>query len=381
VDLRDLGKVYTADGPFVSIYLSVRRDVEDAAERFDLGWRDVLRRLEDLDVDDATLHALSEARGDHTEGNTRVLIGSHGQLHLREVLPEPLPRSVSEIIRYSPLPHLLPLIEVQSPQLPHIVVLADRIGADILVYRTSGPDAPDVSSIEGTDFHIRKVKAGGWSMRHYQAHAEDHWAHNARNIVDVLARLERDVHPRMIIVGGDVRAVQLIEQHAPAGIQPLLRKIEGARATDGGTGHIADRVLALLAKEWQAGTDALLAKYAEELGQADQAANGLTDTVAALRLAQVDTLLLSDALDADRPLWFGPDPAVVGVTRDDADLGFGEPARAEAVDVLIRAAIGTDAHLRVVTSDDVRTPRDGVGALLRFRLGPDRIAQDHGAGA
>ncbi|MDX6285341.1 MAG: hypothetical protein QOG53_826 [Frankiales bacterium] len=365
---RDLGKIYTADGPFVTLYLSVRRDVEDAAQRYETQWKDVLSELAGFGVDETTRDALVAARGDHSAGGTHVMVASHGLVHLSEALPEPLPESAADIVRYSPLPHLLPLIEMVGPRIPHIVVLTDRIGADILAYQT-GPEPTEVGSVDGADYHIRKVHAGGWSMRHYQAHAEENWAHNAKDVVDVVEKLALDINPRVIIVGGDVRAVQLFEKYLPAGLLPRLQLIEGSRATDGGTEHVADRVMAVLADTWRADTNALLDKFAEEVGQADRATNGLVDTVAALRLAQVETLILSDALDGDRPLWFGPDPAVIGVTRDEADLGFGAPQQAAAVDVVVRTAIGTDATVRVVPSNDPRSPREGTGAILRFRLG------------
>lgn len=368
MDLRDLGKVYTADGPFVTLYLTVQRDVEDAAARYEIEWKDAVRRLSELGVDETTRNALFEARGDHTAGGTRVMVGSHGQVHLNTAVPEPLPENIEDIVHFSPLPHLLPLIEMVSPRIPHIVVLTDRTGADILAYRTVEPEPFDVESVEGTDYHITKVHAGGWSMRHYQAHAEEHWAHNAKQVVDVVEKLALEINPRVIIVGGDVRAVQLFEKYLPVGLQPRMRKIEGSRATDGGTQHVADRVMAVLADEWRNEIDGLLDKFAEEVGQADNATNGLVDTVAALRIAQVETLILSDTFDGDQPLWFGPDPALIGVTRDDADLGVGEPQQAAAVDVLVRSAVGTDAPIRVVPSSDQRAPREGVGGLLRFRL-------------
>lgn len=368
MDLRDLGKVYTADGPFVTLYLNVKRDVEDAAARYEVEWRDVVRRLSELSVDETTRNALYEARGDHTAGGTRVMVGSHGQVHINHALPEPLPEMIEDIVRYAPLPHLLPLIEIVSPRIPHMVVLTDRTGADILAYQTVEPEPLDVETVDGTDHHIRKVHAGGWSMRHYQAHAEEHWAHNAKQVVEVVEKLAIEISPRVIILGGDVRAVQLFEKYLPVGLQPRLRKIEGSRATDGGTQHVADRVTAVLGDEWRAEINAMLDKYAEEVGQADNATSGLVDTVAALRLAQVDTLILSDAFDGERPLWFGPDPAVIGVTRDEADVGLGEPQQAAAVDVLVRSAVSTDAPIRVVPSSDPRAPREGVGGLLRFRL-------------
>jgi hypothetical protein len=51
------------------------------------------------------------------------------------------------------------------------------------------------------------------------------------------------------------------------------------------------------------------------------------------------------------------------------DLGVEEPQQGRLSDVLVRAAVGTGADVRIVLGTGAAAPTDGVGAVLRFALG------------
>ncbi|HYY07266.1 MAG TPA: hypothetical protein VFA25_01545, partial [Actinomycetota bacterium] len=110
--------------------------------------------------------------------------------------------------------------------------------------------------------------------------------------------------------------------------------------------------------------DRLLATFAEEQGQRDDAVAGLERTAGALQRSQVAALLIANGED-DRTLWFGPDPALLATT-DVAlkELAVDPPAEAPASDVLVRAALGTGARIRILDRADA--VEDGIGALLRW---------------
>ena len=63
-----LAKLYTVDGPFVTIYLATPSDTEDAAAQLEVRWKNVTRELAEADVDGATIEAL--ARGNGRGGET-----------------------------------------------------------------------------------------------------------------------------------------------------------------------------------------------------------------------------------------------------------------------------------------------------------------------
>ena len=84
-------------------------------------------------------------------------------------------------------------------------------------------------------------------------------------------------------------------------------------------------------------------------------------------MSQVDTLVLTDARTGDATLFFGPDPTHLALTAQELlDLGVEQPWSAPAADVLIRAALGTAAEVRIVAGDVEQAPAGGIGALLRY---------------
>ena len=363
MDLRDLTSLYDDEGPFVTIYLDTPSDVEDAAEMLETKWKNTLRELETLGVDDATRSALSEARGAHGEGQARVLVAASGRVLLARSLQEMTP----EQVRLNPLPQLLPMLRAEQPRLPHMLVLADRTGADIRGY-IGTDDRPDVEAEAGGDgYPIRKVKAGGWSMRHYYHRAENTWESNAGDAAHQIERMARDVAPRVIVAAGDTRALQLIPQHLPEQLQPLWTVVSGSRHADGSEDLVEEERRKAVEDRHTGELTDLLARYAQERGQADLACEGLADTVDALRKAQVDTLLLTEDVDEDSLAWFGPDPTSLALSHSElTTLGVDSPREAPVLDVLLRAAAGTGATVRIVPGGLEQAPKDGVGALLRY---------------
>ena len=224
MEQKVLSGLYESTGPFVTIYLDSVSDVEDAAQRLELRWKNVLRQLAELGVNDATRDALTAARGGHQRGNTRVLVASEGRVVLATSLPEP---PGADVIRVGPLPHLRPLLERTALQLPHVVVLADRVGADILAY-AQGPDPVETTSVDGEQQWITKVHAGGWSERRYQARAEEGWEHNAKDVAEMVGKVANDVSARLIVAAGDVRAVELMYENLDSQYQPMFERIPGS---------------------------------------------------------------------------------------------------------------------------------------------------------
>jgi peptide subunit release factor 1 (eRF1) len=364
MDARTLSKLYAMDGPFVTIYLATPSDVENAAERLETRWKNVARELTDAGVDAATVQALADARGPHDRGNTRVLVAAHGTVHLAISLPQPPAR---EVVETAQLPRLVPLLDALKLQLPHVVVLADRTGADVLAY-TSGPDPVETESVTTDRFPSRKVHAGGWSSLRYDHDVEETWEQSARDVAALVERVASDIDARVVLASGDERALQLLGQHLPTRLVDAFVAIGGGgRAQDGSEGVIADEVLRVLADRLAADTIELLEKFSEERGQDDRAADGIEATIDALRKGQVGTLILTDARDAGRTAFFGPDAAHVALSPHELlDLGVEQPWEAPLDEVLVRSALLTGADVRFVGGGTEQAPAEGVGALLRY---------------
>ncbi len=369
MDHTDFERLLAADGPFATVYLDARSDAPGAAEKLAVEWRNVRRDLEAAGADAATLEAIDAVvdSGDHGGGETLALVAGHGHVLLLERLPEPPQRSRG---RWDQLPWLLPLLEVRQSTLPHVVVLADREGADVVGF--TGGDAALERSVDGDTEHIHKGAPGGWSQRRFQERAENTWQDNARDVAELIERAAGLLDARLVVVAGDVRAVQLLREALPA---PLAERTvvldSGSRAANGSIDAIADDVVKQVATVVAEETVETLRRFRAGLGT-DLAAEGPARTLEFLRRAVVDTLLVHDDPDDERTAWFGPEAVHVGLDRETvAAMGVDEPREAKLTEVAARAALGTSATVRVVPG--AGGPDAGLGVILRHAgTTPDR---------
>lgn len=364
MDVAALTKLYGLDGPFTTICLATNSDTEDAAAQLEIRWKNVLRDLEQAGVDQATRDALTAARGEHGRGNTRILVATAGTVHLAVSLPQP---PAQEFVTVEHLPRLVPLLDATLLQVPHVLVLADRQGADVLAY-TSGPEPDEEASVTNERFPQHKVKFGGWATKRFMNDVEESWEASARDVAHLIDRVARDITARVVIASGDERALQLIGQHLPTDLGSRYRTIDGGgRHVDGSDNVIAEQVLEVLGEVVTGDTIELLEKYAEERGQHDRASDGAARTIEALRMSQVETLILTDAREGQRSVWIGPDPTHVALTEQELrDIGVDAPAKAPLEEAVVRAALGTGAAVRFVGGGLEQSPKDGVGAILRY---------------
>jgi hypothetical protein len=357
----DLARLYEHDGPFASIYLATEGDVEDAARRVQVRWKDARRQLAEAGVPEAALDAVEPLTADaHTRGAALAVIAVGDGVLLAEHLPEPPPREL--LHRWGPLPDLLPLLAARQASIPYVAVLTDRTGAEVVA---GGPGAGEPIQVEGdTGPHLQRSHPGGWSQLRYQHRAENLWEANASQVAETLTRVVDQLRPRFVAVAGDVRALQLLRDNAPERTRELLVEV-------GGEFESVERLLAetdkLLRQTVAEDTEALLARFRAERGQGDRAADGVEATLEALRKAQVEVLLLHDDPDDDRTAWFGPAPTLLAADqRTLAGPGVERPVQARLADVLVRAALGTGAEPRLLDAGGTDGPRQGVGALLRW---------------
>jgi hypothetical protein len=365
MDVTEIAKLYTAHGPYVSIYLNTPVAVENAAQRAELAWRSTRGELASAGADDATLDALEAAvLADRTDGNSVVAFASHGSVLYSRRLPEELGRDIGLV---GALPYVTPLLSWAQTRVPYVVVLADRTGAEILAF-VDGTEPIVSEEVEGSHDVIRRVQPGGWSQLRYQHRAEDSWEGNAREVVDEIDRVARSVGAQAILVGGDVHAVRLVCEHLPEAAKALVQTLEqgGGRAADGGTPFTAAEVTDKMGELALARLQRVLDEFGEERGQGDRATDGVAATVEAIRKAQVGTLLIHDEPDDDRTLFFGDDPSLVACRRNDLDGVADHVEEGRFADVLVRAAVGTGADVVVVPAGGTAVPNEGCGAILRY---------------
>jgi hypothetical protein len=368
----DLSELLSAPGPIASVYLESPSAVEDGRERLETAWKSVRRDLQDAGADAGSLDALDRlVSGVKPTGATFVAFAGQGQVLRAKHHPDRIDRSFS---RYGPLAVVSPIVSWRQDRPSHVVVRMDREGADITAHERYEVTAE--GTVEADTQHTNRVASGGWSQRRYQQRAENQWETNAKAVAEQVETAVKAVDAELVLVTGDVRMVQFLNEHLHETVRELVHTVEGGRGVEAATDTFDEEVERALAALVARRTEALLATFAEERGQADRAAEGVESTVTALQSGQVQTLLLTDTtaggsiaadVDDQRTLWFGPEPTMLATSRQALDaLGVDDLREGPLVDVLLRAALGTSAEVRLVPPAADGAPTEGVGAVLRW---------------
>ena len=358
IDISDLAELLEGEGPWLTVYLVTDGQVENAAQRADQRWRALRQRLSAEGAPDEVLDHVDPLVADaHKQGAVLAVVAdASGVRHVQHLDTGP----EDDRGTWGRLPDLVPLVRWRQDHPSFLVVLADRGGADLIADR-AGQDEIERSVGDGDP--ERKVHGGGWSHRRFQQRAEEDWAKTAAEVTEALVRLARRVDPRIIVLGGDVRATNLVYDDLPTELAARTRLIEQGRAADGSEEERAEEVRRLVNTAVAEDTVALLEKFREENGQQDRAADGAAGTIEALNQAAVDVLLLHD--DRERTAWIGPQAVPLGLDRRAATVGSdAEAQEVPLADAALRAALATGATVRVVPA--AGPVQDGIGALLRW---------------
>lgn len=361
VNASDVGTAFDQSGPYLSLYLTVDTDTADAPTTNETRWRNLRREAADAGAPESLLAAVDPlVSAAHRHGRCLVVVGTEAGIDHVEYLSVP---PASDLVRWAALPSLVGLVDWRQSTPAHVIVLADRIGADLVaVDRRQGERHVEAG---GDDHPITKSAPGGWSQQRFQQRAENTWEKNAADVAKELAALAGQVDARVVVAAGDERAMQLLRDHLPDDMREVLVEVEGSRAVDGGLSAIADDIVRAVDNAVAEDTVAFLRKFKEELGQADRAAQGPSDVLAALAAGQVDVLLVHDDAGDEREAWFGDEPTQVAVDRPAVEaMGASNPRCGRLVDVAVRAAFATSASVRVVPAS--AGGAGGLGALLRW---------------
>ncbi|GAB3887724.1 hypothetical protein GCM10029964_054180 [Kibdelosporangium lantanae] len=253
------------------------------------------------------------------------------------------------------VPYLLPLASLAPRDLPYVVVITDRTGAEVL---TGGQQA---QTVRGREHPVHKVRGGGWAHRRIQNRIEQVTRLNMDQVARELARIGDETGARLIVVAGEVQSRTELLAHLPPRCARIAVRTEVGRRADGWHTEELDAEVQRLVT---AKADGEVTAEIEARRGRHQYVHGLAATLGELSVANVEALLVSDTFDGHRPVWFGPRRNVVALREADLrDLGVDGVGEATADEVLPVAALAVDADV-VPTGEPLD---DGVGALLRHR--------------
>jgi hypothetical protein len=294
------------------------------------------------------------------------------------------------------VPHVVPYLRWRQQNPSYVLAMLDRAGADVTVQPAAG-GTPQVTTVQGPDDEIVRNAPGGWSQSRHQNRAEDSWQHNSGRAAEVAGEALAASGARLLLVGGDVRAVQYFQDRLPAwvGQDVAIKAIPGSRHPDGShelrPWEIADVTRAYTEERArQCAGDVNAQSGPDGLG-----VQGIIPTMHALARGQVHTLLIAPALSVAEPAvaWFGRGPMDISDHRSGITSPETPAFSGPIVEVMVRAAVMTGADVVILPADPNAGPgpdaaleagseldsgaptaadfglRQGVGAMCRFSMG------------
>jgi len=362
-----LEPVFAAAGPYATVCADVTHTNENADTELELRVRGVTERLTEAGAPGTVVEAVRTRLLEGNEGGAAgtlrgraLVVAADGSVVLDEALVD-APRQ--EVAEWSPQPNLTPVLRQLPGRVPHVVVLTDRVGADITYLGAPG-QVEDEKTVEGQTLHIRKVRVGGWAHDHWQNNAENQWAENVGQVADRITSYARRLSPRFVLVAGDVRArTMLTDQASDLWKDLVVTMDEGGRAA-GADREPVDRRAAELVAEYEAREIAQTVDQVEGAAAHGLSVRGQEPVVEALRKGQVETLVLADEQE-DGTLLVGRSPIELGVNQHDMDaLGVhGEAVPADRA--LLAAAVASNAAV-VVLPRAAMPDGASVAAVLRY---------------
>jgi Bacterial archaeo-eukaryotic release factor family 2 len=368
MDVSFLEPVFSATGPYATVCADVTHTTENADTEVELRVRAIAEGLTEQGAPEVVVEAVrsrlleANAGGDVATLRGRALVvAADGSV----VLDQPLidaPRQ--EVAQWSPQPDVLPVLRQLPGRVPHIVVLTDRVGADITYVGMPGQEGEE-QQVEGDSFQIRKFQGGGWAHHRYQHNAENKWVHNADEVASHIASMVRRLQPRFVLVAGDIRARQILTDRASDLWSDLVVSMdEGGRAA-GAEREPVDRRAAELVAEHEAHEEARAVEQIQAAGAHGLAVTGTPAVVEALRKGQVETLVLADQPEDGATLLVGNSPLELGVDQHDMDALGTHGTVVPADRALLAATVASSAGVVVVPRAAMP---DGapVAAVLRY---------------
>jgi hypothetical protein len=366
MNLSFLRPLFERPGTWVSVYLDATRASENGDHEVALRWRALREKLAEQGADEATLNAVGIAVEQHPYQPGRyglAVFATAGEVVLLEETPAPPPADEAFL---EPLPHVMPLLAQRGENVPYVRVLADRTGADL--EGISAGSAPRRRQVRGSEsFPLRKVHPGGWSDRRYDQAVEESWKRNAQDVSTAAIDLAEAIGAEIIVVGGDVRAVQTFAGRLPKRWQDRLVQTDaGARHAGADESGLDDVTIQAVADVADRHTRDAIDRYEAQRGD-DTAGTGLADVVTRLQRGQVDTVLLVNDPSSTDVLYIAPDDPTLVATNPELlrEAGVGDPRRVRADAALVRAIAGTGAELVFAEPEDVKLEH-GIGAVLRY---------------
>jgi Bacterial archaeo-eukaryotic release factor family 2 len=358
MNLAGIQHLYHHDGPFLSLHLDVSREAEGVTKGVESGWNSVRRELMGLGADESLVERVGELVRKPTgiPGPARRSVVAEGDAVLFDDVRMG-DGAWPEVTTVGPLPDVSGWVAQVDGEFPFLLVVADREGADVDVYRSLSQQEHQHRSVQGQTLHINKVPGGEWAE--LQHSTEEVWRRNARSVAESALSAAKQYGAKLVLLAGEVRARAEVQEAIGSGGTVEVVEIEsGGRAAGSSSQALWREVEIALGQQWQQRRQHVRDRLQEQSGQAHAVARGLRDVLGALVRGQVERLVVD--LGAAHEQTVAPSD-YPGLVLPSAAF---DGQRLAADQTLLAAGAATDAEVTVLPSSSIGG--DGVAALLRW---------------
>lgn len=348
-----LGLIYASPGPYTTVYLqtrALRRSDSGSPSGDDAGrdsargqphradsegngtgtldrWSSVRVHLERAGAPDAALRAI-DARLALPAIEDTAAIGVVAAADGTTIVDHALEPPRFDYATVDTLPYAAPMLEWQQRRVPHLVVVVDEDGADIVTF--AADHRTEMRSVEGATDQI------------------------VSTTVDEAA----SVDARLIVVGGTSGEAQHVADELVPRVAPRRNVVV---EVDGDADELAEAAVRHVSDVVATDTVGYLREF-RFLATHDSGVDGTAETLEALCRNEPGVLLIHDDPEDQRRVWMGPHPHELSVVPVE---GW---EQGRLIDAAIRVAVTSDTPIHVIPSTGAAGPDDGV-ALIR-RSGP-----------
>jgi peptide chain release factor subunit 1 len=273
---------------------------------------------------------------------------------------------VRDRLSYEPHPLVVPLLGLIEDHERYAVAVVDKESARLLtVFEGVIESRQDV-----TDFVPGKHDQGGPAQARYQRHHETHVLWHIKRVVQRLSELLRNREFDRLILAGPEEATTELREHLPHELQRRLVATVPAEM-DAGDAVILRMTQQLEQRVERDSESGLVAELIDAWKANGAAACGLAQTLDALYLRQVRTLVLAEGLTvagSECPVDSRVEP---GRPEECPTCGAEMTPIGDLVDRAAQQTLEQDGQVEIVheaAAERLRDECDGIGALLRFRL-------------
>ena len=334
----------------------------DTQARLDIRSKDVRKAFEEAGLPAHVVDAATAAVGSHLGGDALGIVADHEGILLSSLVDVD---GAEEVLQVETLPRYVPFLRDRFERRPHVVVRADRTGAQVARVER-GEISSDTEVVGEQEEHLRKVNAGGWSQRRFQNRAEHNWDQNAQEVADAVTSEADAIDAELIVITGDERAVHLVADHLPDRLREIAVLDDNQPFDAESDAAVFERADTLLRDRVGREIVETLERFGEHRGRDAQAADDVADVLAALRRGAVGTLLVSGDSD-ERVHLAADDPMQVAFdAKQLAELGFEDVLEARLTDAAVEAALAGGAEIVIVPEHGPNSPNGPLGAILRY---------------